>query len=169
MAQPQKSTEELYGAELQGPAASLQERTTTHHRKAAEQSGSCLRISSVRKRVTSKSPVRSCRTPGSVRGRSGNWPSYRDGPARRERVGRRGAVGCRRAFSVRGRGILTSSAPCMPLAHAQASWERAACGRERRQVAPQGTGGVVCPSATGAPASEARTAGAPLALPKDGG
>jgi len=26
-----------------------------------------------------KSPVRENRTPGSVRGRSGNWPSYRDG------------------------------------------------------------------------------------------
>jgi hypothetical protein len=30
-------------------------------------------------RVFLKSPVREHRTPGSVRGRSGNWPSYRDG------------------------------------------------------------------------------------------
>ncbi len=35
----------------------------------------------MRKRVCLKSPVRANRTPGSVRGRSGNWPSYRDGPA----------------------------------------------------------------------------------------
>jgi RNA-directed DNA polymerase len=33
----------------------------------------------VRKRVCLKSPVREHCTPGSVRGRSGNWPSYRDG------------------------------------------------------------------------------------------
>jgi hypothetical protein len=33
----------------------------------------------LRKRVLLKSPVREYRTPGSVRGRSGNWPSYRDG------------------------------------------------------------------------------------------
>jgi arylsulfatase A-like enzyme len=32
----------------------------------------------LRKRVFLKSPVRENRTPGSVRGRSGNWPSYRD-------------------------------------------------------------------------------------------
>jgi hypothetical protein len=32
-----------------------------------------------RKRVFLKSPVRENRTPGSVRGRLGNWPSYRDG------------------------------------------------------------------------------------------
>jgi hypothetical protein len=31
-----------------------------------------------RKRVFLKSLVRENRTPGSVRGRSGNWPSYRD-------------------------------------------------------------------------------------------
>ena len=30
-------------------------------------------------RVTLRSPVREFRTPGSVRGRPGNWPSYRDG------------------------------------------------------------------------------------------
>ena len=35
----------------------------------------------LRKRVFLKSPVRENRTPGSVRGRSGNWPSYRDGLA----------------------------------------------------------------------------------------
>ena len=33
----------------------------------------------LRKRVFLKSPVRENRTPGSVRGRSDNWPSYRDG------------------------------------------------------------------------------------------
>jgi group II intron reverse transcriptase/maturase len=33
----------------------------------------------LRKRVCLKSPVREHRTPGSVRGRSGHWPSYRDG------------------------------------------------------------------------------------------
>jgi hypothetical protein len=33
----------------------------------------------VRKRVCLKSSVRENRTPGSVRGRSGHWPSYRDG------------------------------------------------------------------------------------------
>ncbi len=33
----------------------------------------------LRQRVLLKSPVRDNRTPGSVRGRSGNWPSYRDG------------------------------------------------------------------------------------------
>jgi hypothetical protein len=33
----------------------------------------------LRTRVYLKSPVRENRTPGSVRGRSGNWPSYRDG------------------------------------------------------------------------------------------
>ncbi len=33
----------------------------------------------MRKQVCLKSPVRENRTPGSVRGRSGNWPSYRDG------------------------------------------------------------------------------------------
>ena len=32
----------------------------------------------MRKRVFLKSPVRENRTPGSVRGRLGNWPSYRD-------------------------------------------------------------------------------------------
>ena len=36
----------------------------------------------LRKRVWLKSPVRANRTPGSVRGRSGNWPSYRDGAPR---------------------------------------------------------------------------------------
>ena len=30
------------------------------------------------KRITLKSPVREFRTPGSVGGRSGNWPSYPD-------------------------------------------------------------------------------------------
>src|SRR4030065_610196 len=33
----------------------------------------------MRERVFLKSPVRENRTPGSVRGRLGNWPSYRDG------------------------------------------------------------------------------------------
>jgi RNA-directed DNA polymerase len=33
----------------------------------------------LRKRVFLKSPVRENRTPGAVRGRSGHWPSYRDG------------------------------------------------------------------------------------------
>src|ERR1019366_8783665 len=33
----------------------------------------------VRKRTVLKSPVRENRTPGSVRGRSGNWPTYLDG------------------------------------------------------------------------------------------
>jgi RimJ/RimL family protein N-acetyltransferase len=33
----------------------------------------------MRKRVLLKSPVRENRTPGSVRGLSGNWQSYRDG------------------------------------------------------------------------------------------
>ena len=33
----------------------------------------------LRKRVLLKSPVRENRTPGFVLGRSGNWPSYRDG------------------------------------------------------------------------------------------
>ena len=33
----------------------------------------------LRTRVYLKSPVRANRTPGSVRGRSGHWPSYRDG------------------------------------------------------------------------------------------
>jgi len=32
----------------------------------------------LRKRVFTKSPVRENRTPGSVRGLSGNWQSYRD-------------------------------------------------------------------------------------------
>jgi len=32
----------------------------------------------LRERVFLKSPVRENRTPGSVRGRLGNWPSYRD-------------------------------------------------------------------------------------------
>jgi hypothetical protein len=32
----------------------------------------------LRKRVFLKSPVRENRTPGSVRGLSGNWQSYRD-------------------------------------------------------------------------------------------
>lgn len=32
----------------------------------------------MRKRVSLKSPVRENRTPGSVRGLSGNWQSYRD-------------------------------------------------------------------------------------------
>ena len=35
----------------------------------------------MRKRVFLKSPVRENRTPGSVRGLSGNWQSYRDGMA----------------------------------------------------------------------------------------
>jgi hypothetical protein len=33
----------------------------------------------MRKRVFLKSPVRENRTPGSVRGLSGDWQSYRDG------------------------------------------------------------------------------------------
>jgi hypothetical protein len=37
----------------------------------------------MRKRVWLKSPVRENRTPGSGRGRSGNWPSYRDGVSSR--------------------------------------------------------------------------------------
>ena len=41
----------------------------------------------LRKRVFLKSPVRENRTPGAVRGRSGNWPSYRDGGSNlRDRV-----------------------------------------------------------------------------------
>jgi len=32
----------------------------------------------MRKRVSTKSPVRENRTPGSVRGLLGNWQSYRD-------------------------------------------------------------------------------------------
>ena len=32
----------------------------------------------MRKRVFTKNPVREIRTPGSVRGLSGNWQSYRD-------------------------------------------------------------------------------------------
>src|SRR5690349_23285166 len=35
-------------------------------------------LSLLRKRVFTKSPVRENRTPGSVRGLSGNWQSYRD-------------------------------------------------------------------------------------------
>jgi len=36
-------------------------------------------MSGLRKRVLLKSPVRKIRTPGSVRGLSGNWQSYRNG------------------------------------------------------------------------------------------
>src|SRR5271157_297191 len=36
----------------------------------------------VRKRTVLKSPVRENCTPGSVRGRSGNWPTYLDGIVR---------------------------------------------------------------------------------------
>ena len=68
-------------AGLQGRAAAVRHGKTTHAGASAIQTGHDLRGRSVRKRITSKSPVRSCRTPGSVRGRSGNWPSYRDGPA----------------------------------------------------------------------------------------
>ena len=41
----------------------------------------------LRKRVYLKSPVRENRTPGSVRGRSGNWPSYRNGHQRWDTYG----------------------------------------------------------------------------------
>jgi len=38
-----------------------------------------LALAELRKRVCLKSPVGENRTPGSVRGRSGDWPSYCDG------------------------------------------------------------------------------------------
>lgn len=37
-----------------------------------------ITLALLRKRVFTKSPVRENRTPGSVRGLSGNWQSYRD-------------------------------------------------------------------------------------------
>jgi hypothetical protein len=40
-----------------------------------------MAYANLRQRVGLQSPVREHRTPGSVRGRSGNWPSSRDGPA----------------------------------------------------------------------------------------
>jgi hypothetical protein len=42
------------------------------------QTGGFWELSLLRKRGLLKSPVRENCTPGSVRGRSGNWPSYRD-------------------------------------------------------------------------------------------
>ena len=47
----------------------------------------------MRKRGGLKSPVRENRTPGSVRGPSGNRRSYRDGPAPGEAMPRRSVVG----------------------------------------------------------------------------
>ena len=40
---------------------------------------SLLPAMGLRKRVSPRSPVRENRTPGSVRGASGNWRPYRDG------------------------------------------------------------------------------------------
>jgi hypothetical protein len=40
--------------------------------------GESIALALLRKRVFTKSPVRENRTPGSVRGLSGNWQSYRD-------------------------------------------------------------------------------------------
>ena len=40
----------------------------------------------MRQRVSAKSPVRENRTPGSVRGLSGNWQSYRDLTELQERL-----------------------------------------------------------------------------------
>ena len=40
----------------------------------------------MRQRVFTKNPVRENRTPGSVRGLSGNWQSYRDLTERRTRL-----------------------------------------------------------------------------------
>ena len=40
--------------------------------------GQAITLVLLRKRVFTKSPVRENRTPGSVRGLSGNWQSYRD-------------------------------------------------------------------------------------------
>jgi hypothetical protein len=42
----------------------------------------------MRKRVSTKSPVRENCTPGSVRGLSGNWQSYRD-PSEAQRITRK--------------------------------------------------------------------------------
>jgi hypothetical protein len=42
--------------------------------------GQAITLVLLRKRVFTKSPVRENRTPGSVRGLSGNWQSYRDQP-----------------------------------------------------------------------------------------
>ena len=48
---------------------------------------SLLPVLGLRQRVSSRSPVRENCTPGSVRGRSGNWPSYRDGCRRAKGIG----------------------------------------------------------------------------------
>ena len=40
--------------------------------------GESITLALLRRRVFTKSPVRENRTPGSVRGLSGNWQSYRD-------------------------------------------------------------------------------------------
>ncbi len=78
MAASPESKAQVDLAGMQGRAEAVRHGKTTHDGASALQTGNDLRCSSVRKRITSKSPVRSCRTPGSVRGRSGNWPSYRD-------------------------------------------------------------------------------------------
>ena len=48
---------------------------------------STLPVTGLRKRVSPRSPVRKNRTPGSVRGASGNWRPYRDGCAGTDRHG----------------------------------------------------------------------------------
>ena len=78
MAESPQSDGTVYLARMPGRAAAVRESKTTTPGASTLQTGTDLRCSSVRKRVTLRSPVRPCRTPGSVRGRSGNWPSYRD-------------------------------------------------------------------------------------------
>ena len=44
----------------------------------SDDQGESIALALLRKRVFTKSPVRENRTPGSVRGLSGNWQSYRN-------------------------------------------------------------------------------------------
>ena len=78
MAESPESKAQVYLAGIQVRAEAVRHCKTTNDGASAIQTGHDLRCSGVRKRITSKSPVRENRTPGSVRGASGNWRPYRD-------------------------------------------------------------------------------------------
>ena len=79
MAEPTQSAEQLQLGQLPRAAATFPATPTTYPTTTSDETGSFGELNLVRKRGLLKSPVRENCTPGSVRGRSGDWTSYRDG------------------------------------------------------------------------------------------
>ncbi|MGQ9600716.1 MAG: hypothetical protein ACUVWZ_15035 [Anaerolineae bacterium] len=71
------SATELQLSRIPGAAEGIPGRATAHRGEAEDETGSFGGVGRMRERVFLKSPVRENRTLVSVRGRLGNWPSYR--------------------------------------------------------------------------------------------